>query len=693
MDAKWALVTKPKGTAGDSPDDRLHTLLAEHLRTAFEEGTTGMVVWTRDGSVVRVNQAFCALVGRSRAELREMSVGAVVHPDDRDVIRKLIRAAIDEGAPGVLLDVRLLGPDETVIETQAAVSIARDDAGEVLYLFAQVHDVTELCRAQQVLAANEHRHRSMIDTAGDAYIAIDGAGVVQAWNPAAERMFGWDRGEIIGRELAEHLIPPELREMHRAGLRRYARDQVARVLGETLELTALRRDGSRFPIELTVWASETEGLAAFHAFVRDISDRERLHQQMLRHSRVFATITDAVVVTDAEGRVVDANAAAEELFGLSSADMLGHLVGANEDPLAAARRWSEVRDGLQEHGRWTGDVSYLRGGLRRVRETTVVPIHDGVGAFVGAVLVSNDVTEKRRLAAELAQSERRWRLTIDHAPIGIALSRLDGGWLRVNAAFCRIVGYSEEVLLRGTFQDLSHPDDLPAELALRGQLLTGALDDYTLEQRFIHARGHDVWVRLWVSLVWDQHGEPLHYITQVEDIGESRAHTERLAELALQDALTGLANRTVFLDRLTAVAAGQRETGHRFGVVYIDVDDFKHINDTHGHSTGDELLVACARRLISALRPGDTTARLGGDEFAVLLTPLAGPSEAEEIARRLLADLTRPYRIGDGRIETSVSIGVALHHPDDPGSATLALADDAMYRAKQAGKGRYVISA
>jgi diguanylate cyclase (GGDEF)-like protein/PAS domain S-box-containing protein len=693
MDAKWALVTTPNGTTGGSPDDRLHGLLAEHFRTAFEEGTTGMVVWTRDGSVVQVNQAFCALVGRSRAELHEMSVGAVVHPDDREVIRKLIRAAIDEGAPGVLLDVRLLGPDETVIETQAAVSIARDDAGEVLYLFAQVHDVTELRRAQQVLAASEHRLRSMIDTAADAYIAIDGAGVVQDWNPAAERMFGWDRGEIIGRELAEHLIPPELRDQHRAGLGRFARDQVARVLGQTLELSALRRDGSRFPIELTIWTSETEGTSVFHAFVRDISDRERAQQQLLRHSQAFATISDSVIVTDAEGHVVDANAAAEELFGLSRADMLGRLPAAHEDAAAAARRWEEVRASLLEHGGWAGDVSYVRGGMRRVRESTVVPIHDGVGAFVGSVGVSSDVTEKRRLTAELAQSERRWRLTIDHAPIGIALSRLDGGWLRVNAAFCRIVGYSEAELLRGTFQDLSHPDDLPAELALRGQLLTGALDHYTLEQRFIHARGHDVWIRQWVSLVWDQHDEPLHYITQVEDVSESRAHTERLAELALQDALTGLANRTVFLDRLAAVEAGQRETGQRFGVVYIDVDDFKRINDTLGHNTGDELLVACARRLNSAVRPGDTTARLGGDEFAVLLTPLAGPAEAEDIARRLLADLTRPYRVGDGRIETSVSIGVALHHPDDLGGGTLALADDAMYRAKQAGKGRYVISA
>jgi diguanylate cyclase (GGDEF)-like protein/PAS domain S-box-containing protein len=296
------------------------------------------------------------------------------------------------------------------------------------------------------------------------------------------------------------------------------------------------------------------------------------------------------------------------------------------------------------------------------------------------------------LTASLEQSEQRWRLTIENSPIGIALSRLDGKWLRVNAAFCRIVGLSEPELLRRTFQDLTHPADLDAEFAQRADLLAGRLDSFTLEQRYRHARGHDVWVRHWVSVVWDENDEPLHLISQIEDVSERRAHTERLAELATQDPLTGLANRTVFLERLEAAAApagGQPQPP--FGVVYIDVDNFKQINDTLGHIAGDELLSACARRLTSAVRLSDTTARLGGDEFALLLSPLRNRAEADEIARRMLADLTVPYRIADTTVQTSVSIGVALHAEDEPGERTLAAADEAMYRAKQSGKARYVI--
>jgi diguanylate cyclase (GGDEF)-like protein/PAS domain S-box-containing protein len=305
----------------------------------------------------------------------------------------------------------------------------------------------------------------------------------------------------------------------------------------------------------------------------------------------------------------------------------------------------------------------------------------------------NALRSLQRLTTSLEQSEQRWRLTIEHSPIGIALSRVDGSWLRVNPAFCRIVGHTEGELLRGTYQDqITHPEDLEAEQSLRARLLARDLDHFTVEQRYRHARGHEFWVRRWVTLVWDENGEPLHFISQIEDIGERRAQTERLSELALQDPLTGLSNRTAFLERLDACAAAPgTDQGPPFGVIYIDLDDFKHINDTLGHIAGDEMLAACARRLTSAVRPGDTMARLGGDEFALLLSPLAGRKEAEKIARRVLADLTVPYHIADTTVRASASIGVALHTGDERGEETLAAADRAMYRAKRSGKARYVI--
>jgi diguanylate cyclase (GGDEF)-like protein/PAS domain S-box-containing protein len=682
----------PPGTREVRSDD-LREIVAERFRTAFEIATTGMAVWAPDGSFLRVNQAFCELVGRSEDDLAGLSVLDVVRPDDRLAVEPLTRGVIEGGGSTVMVDLCVARPDGTAVETQASISIARDDAERVLYLFAQLHDVSALRHAVMVLVASERRLRAMIDKANDAYIAIDLNGVVQDWNPAAERMFGWSRDEIIDRELAEHVIPPELRAQHREGLAHYRKTQTGRVVGQTLELTGLRRDGTTFPIELTIWASGTPAVPAFHALIHDVSVTARAQEQLLRHSQVFATIREAVVVTDADGVVLDVNPAAEAMFGRSRAELIGKRAGAFEDPVEAERRWQRVLTAVLAEGTWSGDIPYSAAdGSRRVRGTTVVPIWAREGSFAGVIGVSADVTEQRQLAAELAQSEQRWRLTIEHSPIGIALSRMDGRWLRVNAAFCRIVGYTAQELLGGTFHELTHRGDADAEHDLRWQLLAGTLEQFTVEQRYRHARGHDVWVRRWVSLVRDEDGEPLHFISQIEDISERRAQTDRLAELATQDPLTGLANRTVFLERLEAAAASPAdEPRPRFGVVYIDLDDFKRINDTLGHTAGDELLAACAHRLMSAVRPGDTPARLGGDEFALLLAPVAGRREAKQIARRILVDLTRPYRIGGATVRTSVSIGVALDAGGDSGDETLETADQAMYRAKQAGKARYVI--
>jgi diguanylate cyclase (GGDEF)-like protein len=172
-------------------------------------------------------------------------------------------------------------------------------------------------------------------------------------------------------------------------------------------------------------------------------------------------------------------------------------------------------------------------------------------------------------------------------------------------------------------------------------------------------------------------------------LGELSRENDELSHKALHDPLTQLANRDLFLDR-TAQALSRRDDGSLVGVLFIDLDDFKLVNDTLGHAAGDRVLVAVAERLRACLRPGDTAARFGGDEFAVLLTDLAHPGEADAICERILFALRAPVATSDQEVRVRASVGVSVHRPGASAGELLDQADEAMYSAKRSGKGRWV---
>jgi diguanylate cyclase (GGDEF)-like protein/PAS domain S-box-containing protein len=314
-----------------------------------------------------------------------------------------------------------------------------------------------------------------------------------------------------------------------------------------------------------------------------------------------------------------------------------------------------------------------------------------------------------RAQQDIRLSEERFRSAFDHAPIGMALVAPDGRWLRVNRALCDIVGYPERELLAVDFQSLTFPEDLDHDLDQARRLLAGEIDTYRMEKRYVHKDGHIVWGVLAVSLVRDEAGEPLAFISQVQDITQRKLAEDRLRHDALHDPLTGLANRKMFRQRLDqALAHAHFDSDYRFALLFLDLDRFKHINDTLGHDTGDKLLIAVADRLRHGVRGPEagvrngtysgidelahTVARLGGDEFTVLLEAIANPDDAVRITQRIIKELNQPYDLDGQQVTTSVSVGIALSDPrytraDD----VVRDADDAMYRAKSQGRSHYLV--
>lgn len=302
---------------------------------------------------------------------------------------------------------------------------------------------------------------------------------------------------------------------------------------------------------------------------------------------------------------------------------------------------------------------------------------------------------RQQAAADLEHSEKRFRLAFDHAPIGIALIGLDpddaGKILRSNSAFGALLGRACAELESSNILDFTVPDDRPAAQHRLARMIAGEVAVYADSRRFLHSNGHTVWTSMTSAVVGHDHGMPHYLVAQFEDITGRREAERLLTRQAMHDGLTGLPNRVLLMDRISQALARAHRRSTRLAVFFVDVDGFKTVNDTRGHAAGDLLLIEVGLRLSELGREGDTVARLAGDEFVVLCEDIPNRSAAEDMGRRLLAALERPYEIDRDVLRTTASIGIALSWRDENAAELLQNADIAMYRAKDAGRGRYSV--
>jgi diguanylate cyclase (GGDEF)-like protein/PAS domain S-box-containing protein len=298
-----------------------------------------------------------------------------------------------------------------------------------------------------------------------------------------------------------------------------------------------------------------------------------------------------------------------------------------------------------------------------------------------------------RIAGEavLAEANERFSLAFDNAPIGMALMGVDGRFTQVNDAFCRITGRSVAELATITSEEITHVDDIANDRICMQQLIDGVISSYVGEKRYCHAGGRVIWASLSISLLRGVDGEVREFIVQVEDVTERKLSQDKLAHLALHDGLTGLPNRELFLDRTHHALALATRTLASPSILFMDLDHFKVVNDSMGHSAGDALLIRVAERLTQVVRPSDTLARMGGDEFTLLCEGLEDEQEIERIADRITEAFRDPIRINgrDVVVTTSIGIAIAGGRGNVRAEDLLQEADAALYKAKERGRARY----
>jgi len=321
----------------------------------------------------------------------------------------------------------------------------------------------------------------------------------------------------------------------------------------------------------------------------------------------------------------------------------------------------------------------------------VVPMFAGDGGPGQVLVMVRDITQQKMDTEALRVAEKRFRTAFEAAPVGIAELDLGGNFRSVNLALCELTGRPAEALTATSWMAITQPDDVAGGLEAQALMAAGGSEGFSAEMRLLQADGAPVWVSVSTAVVVDAAGRPEHLLSHYLDITERKHFDVELQHLADHDPLTGLRNRRSFEAELDRYVSGVARYGPCGALLVLDLDRFKQVNDTLGHSVGDEMIVALAGVLGRRLRTSDVIARLGGDEFAVIL-PRVTAQQAEQVATSILAavreEIRNPFEDEARRMTTS--IGIALF--DEPGLTSkevLIKADLAMYDAKSAGRDRY----
>jgi diguanylate cyclase (GGDEF)-like protein/PAS domain S-box-containing protein len=320
------------------------------------------------------------------------------------------------------------------------------------------------------------------------------------------------------------------------------------------------------------------------------------------------------------------------------------------------------------------------------------PIAASSGAS-GAIMTIRDITEERLAQAASREAEERFRVAFDHAPVGMGIAGLDGRFWSANLALAKLTGWRLEQLRRTTLESLLHPDELETTSAGLQALAEGATTVHVTEKRLLHRDGHEIWAAVHVAVIRDGSGRPQHLLLQLQDLTERRREEARLRTLSDRDELTLLLNRPGFARELRRHAARVERYGTDGGVLMVDVDGLKAINEALGRGGGDDVLRRFAMALESRVRRSDFAARVGDDEFAVLV-PHGGAEHlmalAEDLRERLAgAQESAAERTG---APVTVSIGAAIFGAGATEADTVwQRATTAMHAASQAGGGRAVL--
>jgi PAS domain S-box-containing protein len=466
------------------------------------------------------------MFGYGEAEARGRTVTDLIVPSGRMTEHTSIYAAAMRKAEAVTKETVRRHKDGHLVPVDVTVSPILDGTNRITGFSAIIRDVTERRRAQEVQA----RLAAIVTSSADAIISETPDGIITSWNEAAERMFGYPAVEMIGQP-AVCLVPADRRAQENRMLDCLSRGECV----ERYEITCLARDGRTFDASIGVsTVRDSEGRnTGVSKIITDITERKLTEARLAERETQLALFVEnapaAIAMFDrnmiclaASRRFITDYRVPENVpvVGVSHYETFPeippkwrdvHRRALGGEELSADEDFFVRPDGRTDWSRWT-----------------MKPWRTPDGQIGGAILFTEVITGQVEARRALAESEARFRATFENAAVGIAHVAPDGRWLRVNAALCRILGYQAEELLARSFQDVTHPDDLAADLAQIEQMHAGKAGSYGVDKRFMRKDGAAVWCRRTVSCVRRGDGAIDYFVTVVEDITERKAHEEQV---------------------------------------------------------------------------------------------------------------------------------------------------------------------
>ena len=676
----------------DAVRGRDHQLSANErkFREAFDLVGTGLTQVDAEGRFLAVNRRFCEMLGYTADELIGKRFVDITHPDDQPADEVLIHAIVSQGlASPVNREKRYIRKNGSVLWAQRSGVVVRDEMGSPLYALGSIEDVSNYHASQATLTALNESLSAIVKTSPLAIYSVTTAGIVTLWNPAAEKIFGVEESSVLGRHSPMWATSPDVA----ADIRRRV------LLGETLHNVDVSWIGADSQCrEISLSAAPLRGpqneVVGILVTASDISDAKRttraLDQQLHFTRELLEVIPSPIFYKGADGHYLGFNRSWETFFLKNREDWIGSTPAELLSPSDA--RSAELEDKeILASGRTIAAESVVADGYGKNHDLVrhISRFTNADGSPAGIIGVLTDITEFKQVTQALEASEGRFKALTESAMDIVTVLDVNGVIVYQSPSVAHLLGHEPGDMIGLSQFDIIHRDDVEPMRDMFRELIAHGEMKRPLEFRVRNSAG--IW-RTLESVGKNCLDIPAigGIIVNTRDVTDRKAIQERIQHLAYHDALTGLPNRLLMQDRISQAISRAGRSEKRFAVMFIDIDNFKNINDSLGHDAGDDLLRQVAKRLTESVRSHDTIARQGGDEFIVLLDQLEGHQGATRVAQKILDALRAAFLVGGADQHVSGSIGVALYPEDGHDAPTLLKnADTAMFHGKSLGKNTY----
>jgi diguanylate cyclase (GGDEF)-like protein/PAS domain S-box-containing protein len=631
---------------------------------------------------------------------------ALVHPDDRAMAVAYFEEVVRSGK-AFNKEYRIVRQSDQAERWVLGMGkLVFDSQGKPLKMFGIIKDITERKRAEMQLRESEERYRSTFEQAAVGIVHASFEGSFLRCNPRFAEIVGYLQEEIPGMAFHQVMLPEDEPE-NEAIRRRIANGDAS---ASTWEKRYRRKDGSLTWVRVTVSAQRDAMGRPLHsiALVEDINDRKAAEERLAavqealraseeRYRTVFETSVDGMALSHlSDGRYVDVNKAFLDLMGFDREEVIGRTsVDLNlwTEPevrrklVDELRRNSFFRDTETRFIRKNGEPIWLLLSGSAI-EIEGIPCILSVMRDISAAKAAEEGLAKAQVAVRA--SEERYRLVFQTSPDFVTIARLnDGTYIDANQAFFDATGFKAKEVIGRTSLEINFWAD-PRDREGFVQILRQNSNCRNLEARFRKKNG-EIFSGLMSASVMELDGVPC-ILCITRDISEAKAAEDKIRSLAFYDSLTGLPNRRLLMERLRQTLASSMRNPRQQALLLVGMDNFKTLNETLGHQTGDLLLQTAARRLNTCLGEDGPAARLSGDEFLVVLEDLSGSAEeaaarAQATAEKIIATIGQPYLLGGRAVSSTASIGITFFG-DRPVTANeiLQQADIALDQSKTAGR-------